>query len=67
MDDWLTHWRVSTPEQVCPANTMAFDLVIGISTQSSIAGVAMQVHIARWSHRSIDDLLRAGLRPAASW
>eukprot|EP00959_Pyramimonas_sp_CCMP1952_P370017 7749610-Pyramimonas_sp.AAC.1 len=62
MDDGLAGIRESTPQQFCPANTIAFDLVIGISAQTSATGVAVQVDLARRSHRQIGDRLRAGLQ-----
>eukprot|EP00959_Pyramimonas_sp_CCMP1952_P286481 5990429-Pyramimonas_sp.AAC.1 len=41
---------------------MAFDFAVGISVQTPVAGVAVQVDLAHWCHRLIGDLLRAGLQ-----
>eukprot|EP00959_Pyramimonas_sp_CCMP1952_P404549 8478566-Pyramimonas_sp.AAC.1 len=35
MDDGLTR-RVPKPSQVCPVKTIAFDVVLGVSTQASV-------------------------------
>eukprot|EP00959_Pyramimonas_sp_CCMP1952_P210844 4412137-Pyramimonas_sp.AAC.1 len=61
MGDGLASARASRPQQVCPANTIALDLVLGISASTPVTGVAAQVDLARWSHRLVDDLLRASL------
>eukprot|EP00959_Pyramimonas_sp_CCMP1952_P301510 6308390-Pyramimonas_sp.AAC.2 len=62
MDDGHASMRASAPQHVWPADTMAFDPIIGISAQTPVAGVAAQVDLARWSHRSIDDLLGTSLQ-----
>eukprot|EP00959_Pyramimonas_sp_CCMP1952_P167668 3504328-Pyramimonas_sp.AAC.1 len=62
MDDRLASRRVSTPWQVCPANAIAFDLVIGIAVQATAAKIAMQINLALWCHRLINYSLRAGLQ-----
>eukprot|EP00959_Pyramimonas_sp_CCMP1952_P035523 743867-Pyramimonas_sp.AAC.1 len=36
-NDRLTGGRVSTSQQACPANAIAIDVVVGVSTQASVS------------------------------
>eukprot|EP00959_Pyramimonas_sp_CCMP1952_P060141 1256651-Pyramimonas_sp.AAC.1 len=62
MGDRHPSWRVSSPQKACPANAIGFYIVIGISAKTSRTGVTAQVKFARWSHRSMNDLLWTGLQ-----